>query len=63
MKENNDNGVDEKEESAGEASKDVEKGRSLAVLQGVEEEEGGEEGEKEPGAGERGGEEEGKEGR
>jgi len=63
VKENNHNTVDEKEETAGEASKDVEEGRSLGILQGVKEEEEGEDGEKEPLAGERGGEEEGEEGR
>ena len=63
MKENNNNAVDEKEETAGEASKDVEKRRFLGVLQGVEEEKKRKEGEKEPRAGERGRQEERKEGK
>ena len=63
MQENDNNAVDEKEETAGEASKVKEKGRVLGVLQGVKEEEEGEEGEKESRAVERRREEEGKEGR
>ena len=63
MKENDNNAVDEKEETAGEASKDVEKRRVLGALQGVKEEEEGEEGDKESRAGKRGREEEGEEGR
>ena len=59
MKENDNNAVDEKEETAGEASKNVQKRRFLGVLQGMEEEKKGEEGEKESRAGERERQEEG----
>ena len=55
--------MDEKEETDCKTSKAVEKGRVVGVLQGVKEEEEGEEGEKEAGTWKRGREEEGKEGR